>query len=332
MNKTAFITGITGQDGSYLAEFLLEKGYEVIGFGRKSSFITSQNLKPIYSQLKFIHGDLTDTASIYQAIQEIQPTEIYNLAAQSHPGDSWQLGLETANITGLGAHRLFDAVRLLKPDCKIYQASSSELYGRPTISPQNEETPFHPNNPYAAAKLYAHNIAKIYRDSYGMFIACGILFNHESPRRPLSFITQKITYAATCIKLNINNSPILNELGEPILKNNQVALGNLDAERDWGYAKDYVEAMWLMLQQDKAEDFVIGTGTSHSIRELCDIAFSYLDLNWQEYITVDERFIRPIETGSTVADYRKAERMLGWKPKTCFKELIRLMVDQHVKK
>jgi GDPmannose 4,6-dehydratase len=332
MKKTALITGITGQDGSYLAEFLLEKGYEVIGFGRKNSLMASNNLKHIHSKLKFVTGDLTDTASIYQAIKETQPDELYNLAAQSHPGESWRLALETADITGCGAHRLFDAIRILKPDCKVYQASSSELYGHATITPQNEETPFNPNNPYAAAKLYAHNMAKIYRNSYNMFIACGILFNHESPRRDLHFITQKITYAAACIKLNIPFSPALNEQGEPILQNYKVALGNLDAKRDWGYAKDYVAAMWLMLQQDTPDDFVIGTGILRSIHELCEHAFSYLGLQWKDHVYVDERFIRPIETGPTVANFTKAKTILGWEPTTSFKDLIHIMVDKHLEK
>ncbi|MGE3919843.1 MAG: GDP-mannose 4,6-dehydratase [Gammaproteobacteria bacterium] len=331
--KTALILGITGQDGSYLAEFLLQKGYQVIGFGRKNSFINSLNIQAIRDQIQFVVGDLADQASLYQAVQQVKPDEVYNLAAQSKPGESWQLSLETADVSGLGAHRLFDAIRLLKPDCKIYQASSSEMFGITLNYPQNETTAFNPTSPYAAAKVYAHQIAKIYRESYNLFISCGILFNHESPRRSMNFLTQKITYAAACLKKGITHSPLLNEAGEPIVYQGRFSLGNLDAKRDWGYAKDYVEAMWLMLQQDNPDDFVIGTGTLRSVADLCDMAFKTVDLNWQDHVMVDERFIRPIETTITLADPQKARSKLGWKASTplsvCIDEMISMHLLQH---
>lgn len=328
--KTALITGITGQDGSYLAEFLLEKSYRVVGFGRKSSIIKPNNVSHLHGRIEFAFGDLSDTVSLVAAIQGFQPDEIYNLASQSHPGESWSLPIETAEITGIGALRLFDAVRQVKPDCRIYQASSSEMYGEVAETPQSENTPFNPINPYAAAKLYAHNIARIYRKSYGAFIACGILFNHEGPRRGMHFITQKVTYGAACIKLGIADSPALNEEGEPIVKDGKLSLGNLDARRDWGYAGDYVEAMWLMLQQGEPDDFVIGTGEIRTIRELCQAAFSCVGLNWQKYVVVDPRFVRLTETGPTVADGSKARRVLGWAPRTSFHEMISIMVNAHL--
>lgn len=332
MAKVALITGITGQDGSYLAELLLEKNYQVIGMGRKNAIIQSSNISHLHGQIEFAYGDLVNNTSLYAAIQKFQPDEVYNLAAQSHPGESWNLAIETGETTGLGAHRLFDAVRQIKPKCRIYQASSSEMYGEILQTPQNEETPFNPINPYAAAKLYAHNIAKIYRKSYDMFISCGILFNHESPRRGLHFITQKVAYGAACIKLGIMNSPALNEQGEPIVKNGKLSLGNLEARRDWGFAGDYVEAIWLMLQQPVSDDFVIGTGKTHTIKQLCEQAFSFVDLNWQDHITTDSRFVRLAETGATIADASKAKNILGWQPKTSFKQLVANMVQHNINK
>jgi GDPmannose 4,6-dehydratase len=330
--NTALITGITGQDGSYLAECLVSKGYRVVGFGKKSSIVKAANLSDIHSEIEFAFGDLADSLSLVAAIQNFQPEEIYNLASQSHPGKSWDLSLETTEINGLGAHRLFEAVRQVKPDCKIYQASSSEMFGEVMKTPQDENTPFNPINPYAAAKLYAHNIARIYRRSYGTFIACGILFNHEGPRRGMHYITQKVTYGAACIKLGILNSPALNEEGDPIVKNGKLSLGNLDAARDWGYSKDYVEAMWLMLQQENPDDFVIGTGEIRTSRELCDAAFNCVGLNWRNYVVVDARLVRPIETGPTVANNVKAKKILGWAPKTSFYEMISIMVNTHLEK
>jgi len=328
--KRALITGITGQDGSYLAEFLLKKGYEVSGIVRKTSHFYYANIAPIQERLTLIQADLLDPVSIREAIQKIKPDEIYNLASQSHPAESFRQPIHTAEITGIGAHRVMDAALDVVPKAKFYQASSSEMFGWVKEIPQNENTPFNPANPYAAAKLYAHNISRIYRESYKMFIVCGILFNHESPRRGLGFVTQKVTYAAACAKLGIKNSEHLNEEGEPIVKNGKVALGNLEAKRDWGFAGDYVESMWLMLQQKNPDDYVIGTGETHSIKELCEEAFSYLGLDWRKYITVDRRFIRPTETGPLVADFTKAKKVLGWRPKTSFKELVRLLVDAHL--
>lgn len=332
MKKTALITGVTGQDGSYLAEFLLEKNYSVVGLSKNSRFIQSDNINHLHGKIAYVFGDLSDYASIYSAITQIKPDEVYNLASQSYPGESWNLAIETAKTNGLGAHLLFDTVRQIKPDCRIYQASSSEIFGEVIESPQNENTPFNPINPYAAAKLYAHNIAKIYRKSYNMFIGCGILFNHESPRRGMHFITQKVTYAAACIKLGIQNSSLLNERGEPIVKNGILSLGNLDAKRDWGFARDYVQAMWLMLQQEKPDDFVIGTGQIRTIRQLCETAFSYAGLDWQKYVQVDPFLARLTETGPTVADTTKAKTILGWESSTSFDELISLMVDHHIQK
>jgi GDPmannose 4,6-dehydratase len=329
MKKTAFITGIKGQDGSYLADLLISKGYRVIGFGQNHS-VSSVNIDHLKNKIESITGDLCDENSLFNAIKETMPDEIYNFASQSYPGESWKLALATMNTNGIGAHRLFDIAREINPSCRIYQASSSEMYGETTQTPQNEDTPFNPINPYAAAKLYAHQIAKIYRKSYNMFISCGILFNHESPRRGMHFITQKVTYAAACLKLGIQTSMFLNEQKEPIVKDGILLLGNLDAKRDWGFAGDYVEAMWLMLQQEKPDDYVIGTGELHSIRELCEIAFSHVGLNWENHVKVDKRFIRPVETGPMIANPQKAKKLLGWKPKVSFKQLITGMVDNHL--
>ncbi len=328
--KTALITGITGQDGSYLAEFLLKKGYDVAGIVRKTSSIRYENIDHIQERLNLIQADLLDPVSIREAIQTVKPDEIYNLASQSAPRESFRQPIHTAEITGIGAHRVLDAAWDIVPKAKFYQASSSEMFGWVKEIPQTEQTPFNPANPYAAAKLYAHNIAKIYRASYKMFISCGILFNHESPRRNFAFVTQKVAYAAACAKLGIRNSSLLNEEGEPIVKNGKVALGNLEAKRDWGYAGDFVEAMWLMLQQDKPDDFVIGTNETHTIRELCEEAYGYVGLDYKDYIEVDPRFVRPTETGPLVGDYTKAKKVLGWKPKVTFKKLIQSMVDANL--
>lgn len=328
--KTALITGITGQDGSYLAELLLQKGYEVAGTVRKTSNMAYDNIGHIQDELRLIQADLLDPVSLREAIQKVKPDEVYNLAAQSHPAESFKQPIHTAEITALGAHRVLDATWDVVPKAKFYQASSSEMYGWVKEIPQSEDTPLNPANPYAVAKMYAHAMAKIYRKSYNMFAACGILFNHESPRRHLNFVTQKVTYAAACAKLGIANSDHLNEEGEPIFRNRKVALGNLEAKRDWGFTGDFVEAMWLMLQQDKPDDFVIGTGVTHSIEELCQEAFNYVGLEWRDYVEIDKRFVRPTETGPLVANPGKAKRVLGWEPKTSFDELIHLMVDAHV--
>ncbi|HJY98161.1 MAG TPA: GDP-mannose 4,6-dehydratase [Patescibacteria group bacterium] len=328
--KTALITGITGQDGSYLAELLLKKGYKVAGTVRKTSNMVFDNIGHIQDELNLIQADLVDPVSLREAIQKVKPDEVYNLAAQSHPAESFKQPIHTAEITALGAHRVLDAVWDVVPKAKFYQASSSEMYGWVKEIPQSEETPFNPANPYAASKLYAHSMTKIYRESYKMFAACGILFNHESPRRHLNFVTQKVTYAAACAKLGVKNSEFLNEEGEPIVKAGKVALGNLEAKRDWGFTGDFVEAMWMMLQHDEPDDFVIGTGKTHTIQELCEEAFGYVGHNWEDYVTVDKRFVRPTETGPLVANPAKAKKVLGWEPKTTFEELIHMMVDAHI--
>lgn len=328
--KTALITGITGQDGSYLADLLLQKGYRVIGYGRPSSIASSPNVAHLRGQIEFVSGDLLDTAPLIVAIKHYQPDEIFNLASQSYPGKSWQLALETAEINGMASHRLFEAVRQIKPDCRIYQASSSEMFGVPAETPQNETTAFNPVNPYAAAKVYAHHIAGIYRKSFRLFIVCGILFNHESPRRGMHFITQKVTYAAACIKLGITNSALLNEKGEPVVSDGKLSLGNLDASRDWGCATDYVEAMWLMLQQQDPQDFVIGTGQSRTIRDLCNTAFTCVGHDWHNYVRLDEGLSRPTETGATVADASRARKILGWTPRTSFDQMILAMINVHL--
>lgn len=328
--KKALITGITGQDGSYLAEFLLKKDYEVSGIVRRTSSLQYPNIGHIQEELKLYQGDLLDPVSLRENIQKVKPDEVYNLASQSHPSESFKQPIHTAEITAIGAHRVLDATLDVVPKAKFYQASSSEMYGWVKEIPQNEETPLNPANPYAAAKLYAYAMTRIYRKSYDMFAVNGILFNHESPRRNLGFVTQKVTYAAAAAKLGIKTSQHLNEEGEPIVKNGKVALGNLDAKRDWGYAGDFVEAMWLIMQQDKPDDFVIGTGETHTIRELCEEAFKYVGLNWKDYVTVDKRFVRPTETGPLVANPEKAKKVLGWTPKTSFDELVRLMVDAHI--
>jgi GDPmannose 4,6-dehydratase len=330
--KVALITGITGQDGSYLAEFLLNKGYRVIGLWRKSTMIRPQNCGHLIGAIEFVYGDLIDSASLVEVIVRYQPDEIYNLGAQSYPGESWRLPIHTAEITGLGAHRLFEAVKQVRPQTRIFQASSSEMYGKVKQIPQTEETPFEPLNPYAASKMYAHHMARIFRESFGAYIACGIMFNHESPRRGIHFITQKATYGAACLKLGIRNSPAMNEEGEPIVCEGKLRLGNLDAKRDWGFAGDYVEAMWLMLQQDKADDYIIATGKTWTIRELCRIAFEYVGLDWEKYVTVDPRLVRPLETGPLVGDPSKAKRLLGWEPRTSFERLVGMMVDNHLAK
>ncbi|EKE05037.1 MAG: hypothetical protein ACD_19C00426G0059 [uncultured bacterium] len=328
--KKALITGITGQDGSYLAEFLLKKGYEVSGIVRKTSHESYANIGRIQDELKLFQGDLLDPVSLREIIQKVEPDEVYNLASQSHPSESFKQPIHTAEITGIGAHRVLDATLDVNPKTKFYQASSSEMFGWVREVPQNEETPFNPANPYAAAKLYAFCMTKIYRESYNMFATNGILFNHESPRRYLGFVTQKVTYAAACAKLGIKTSEYLNEEGEPIFKNRKVALGNLEAKRDWGFARDYCEAMYLILQADEPDDFVIATGETHTIRELCEVAFKYVGLNYEDFVVIDKRFIRPTETGPLVGNPTKAKKILGWEPKTKFKELVKMMVDANI--
>jgi len=312
MKKKALITGITGQDGSYLAEFLLEKGYQVFGMIRRSSYEKLDRIAHIEKDIELIQGDLLDQNSLHNAIALVQPDEVYNLAAMSFVPTSWNQPVLTGEFTALGVTRLLEAIRQLKPDIKFYQASSSEMFGKTRESPQNENTPFYPRSPYGVAKVYAHFITVNYRESYNLFACSGILFNHESPRRGLEFVSRKITYGAVCIKLGLAN---------------ELRLGNLKARRDWGYAGDYVKAMWLMLQQEKPDDYVVATGESHSVEEFVELAFSYLDLDWRKYVKIDPKLFRPAEVDHLVGDASKARRILGWQPTVSFPELVKMMVD-----
>ncbi len=330
--KKALITGITGQDGSFMAELLLAKGYEVYGFSRQESWLKSHYANHLKNKINILFGEITNGVDIAKVINSVQPDEIYNLASQSRPSESWSRAPDTLIINGLGAIHLFEAVRSFCKTAKVYHASSSEMFGRTTCSPQNENTAFDPANPYAASKVYAHQMARIYRESYDLFIANGILFNHESERRPLHFVTQKIAYGAACAALGIDNSPDMNEKGEPIVQNGKLALGNLNIARDWGYAKDFVVAMWQILQHDKPDDFVIGTGKLHTLKELCQTAFNYVDKNWQDYVFSDPALIRPLDANLTVADASKAQALLNWKPSIDFPEMIAKMVDAQINK
>ena len=328
--KKALITGITGQDGSFLAELLLGKNYRVFGLTRRDSWYRPNAASDLRDRIEVVFGDISDGVDISSAIQEIQPDEIYNLASQSRPGESWARAPETVIVNGLGALRLFEAVRQHAPNCRVYHASSSEMYGQAENFPQNENTAFNPVNPYAAAKVYAHHMAKIYRESYGLFIASGLLFNHESERRPLHFLSQKVAYGAACAALEIADSPALNEMGKPIVQQGKLVLGNLEIARDWGYAADFVRAMWLMLQQAKPDDFVIGTGQTHTLKELCEIAYQCVNLNWRDRVISDPSLVRPLETWHTVADSTKAHRQLGWKPTVSFEEMVKKMVFRQI--
>ncbi len=308
----ALITGITGQDGSYLAELLLEKGYEVHGMVRRSSTETFERIEQIRDKVTLHQGDLLDQRSLVDALRASKPDEIYNLAAMSFVAASWVQPTLTAEFTGVGVTRMLEAMREVCPEARFYQASSSEMYGKVLEVPQTETTPFYPRSPYGVAKAYGHFITVNYRESYDLFAAGGILFNHESPRRGLEFVTRKITWHAAAIKLGLID---------------RLALGNLDAERDWGYAKDYVEAMWLMLQQDTADDYVIATNQTNSVRECVEVAFDEAGLgSFEPYVELDQKFVRPAEVDQLIGDYGKAERELGWTPTTSFDELIRLMV------
>jgi len=329
--KRALITGITGQDGSFLAELLLAKGYKVYGLAREKSWNQKNCSSHLADSIEIIFGDMTEGADITKAVQTTKPDEIYNLASQSRPGESWSKAPETLIVNGLAAIQLFEAVRLNSPECRVYHASSSEMFGKTLMAPQDEKTLYSPVNPYAAAKVYAHQMAQIYRESYGLYIASGILFNHESERRPLSFVTQKIAYGAACAGLGIMNSPDRNERGRPIVENGKLSLGNLDIARDWGYAPDYVNAMWLILQQGQAEDFAIGTGILHTLRELCQFAYQSVNLDWQDFVISDPELMRPLEPGITYADITKANQLLGWKPSLSFQEMVEHMVKSQVK-
>lgn len=321
--KKALITGITGQDGSYLTELLLEKGYEVHGIIRRSSSFNTERIDHLYNDphindvRMFLHyGDLSDSSNLSRILEKIQPDEIYNLAAQSHVRVSFDMPEYTADVTGLGTIRLLDAIKETQIKTRFYQASTSELYGKVVETPQTEKTPFYPRSPYACAKVYSYWITVNYRESYDMYACNGILFNHESPRRGETFVTKKITHAI---------ARILNK------EQDKLYLGNLDSKRDWGYAKDYVEAMWLMLQQDKADDYVIATGETHSVREFLDEAFGLVGLDWKKYVEIDPRYYRPTEVDLLLGDPTKAKEKLGWTPKTTFKELVKIMLDYDLK-
>jgi len=310
--KTALITGITGQDGSYLAEWLLQQGYEVHGMVRRSSTPSLERIEHIEDAITLHDADLTDPCSLYRLLNETQPDEIYNLAAQSFVPASFQEPILTAEITGVGVTRLLEAMRTVCPKARFYQASTSEMFGRVHETPQRETTQFRPRSPYAAAKVYAHWMTTNYRESYDLFACCGILFNHESPRRGLEFVTRKITHAVARIKLGLQQ---------------ELRLGNLDAKRDWGFAGDYVQAMWLMLQQETPEDYVIGTGETRTVRQFVEVAFENVGLDWQKYVVVDPRFYRPAEVDILLADPTKAKQQLGWTPAISFEKLVRMMVD-----
>jgi GDPmannose 4,6-dehydratase len=330
--RSAMIFGVTGQDGILLTELLLQEGYDVVGFGRQASILRNPRAQSLQSRIKFAFGDIRDPVSVGEAIETHRPVEIYNLAAQSSPASSWKLAVETGEVNALAAHRLFEAARRLQPSCRIYQASTSEMFGATLQSPQNELTPLSPLNPYAAAKIYAHQMARIYRDSYGLFITCGILFNHESRYRDMSYLTQKVAYGAACAKLELTTSPETNEQGEPIVKNGKLSLGNLTAARDWGYAGDYVRAMWQMMQLPTPEDFVIGTGVLRTVGELCEVSYRIVGEDWRAHVISDPRFFRPLETGPTVADSTKARDKLNWTPSTPFETMLTDMISAHLER
>jgi GDPmannose 4,6-dehydratase len=311
--KTALITGITGQDGSYLAELLLAKGYRVCGMVRRSSTENFQRIEHLRDKIQLHQGDLLDHTSLARVLEQTQPDEIYNLAAQSFVPTSWQQPVLTAEFTALGVTRLLDAMRQACPKARFYQASSSEMFGKVRETPQSETTPFYPRSPYGVAKVYGHYITVNYRESYGLFACSGILFNHESPRRGLEFVTRKITYGVARIKLGLDK---------------EIRLGNLQAKRDWGFAGDYVRAMWLMLQQDQADDYVIGTGQTHSVEEFVRIAFDHVQLDWKKHVIVDPQFYRPAEVDLLLANPAKAHRQMGWKPDLSFEQLVTRMVDE----
>lgn len=316
MSKKALITGITGQDGSYLAEFLLSKGYEVYGMVRRTSTVRYERIQHIQNQLHLVQGDMGDLSSLISAINAAEPDEVYNLAAQSFVPTSWNQPVFTGDITGLGVTRLLEALRTVNPAIRFYQASSSEMFGKVREVPQKETTPFYPRSPYGVAKVYGHWITVNYRESYDLFTCSGILFNHESPRRGLEFVTRKVTHHAAKIKLEMAN---------------EIRIGNLDSKRDWGFAGDYVRAMWLMLQQDEPDDFVIATGKTHSVERLLEVAFAHVGLNWRDYAVQDQRFMRPAEVDLLVGDPSKARQALGWAPEVSFEELIGMMVEADLK-
>ncbi|MFY0802951.1 GDP-mannose 4,6-dehydratase [Peribacillus frigoritolerans] len=311
--KTALITGITGQDGSYLAELLLDQGYKVYGLKRRTATPNLENIKSLINEIDFISGDLRDITSLTEAVQLAKPDEVYNLAAQSFVGDSWRQPIYTGEVTGLGVTNMLEAIRQAKPDARFYQASSSEMFGKVLETPQKETTPFYPRSPYGVAKVYGHWITVNYRESYNMYACSGILFNHESPRRGIDFVTRKITDAVAKIKLGFQD---------------KLHLGNIDSKRDWGFAGDYVKAMWLMLQQDEPDDYVIATGETHTVKEFVEIAFEHVGLNWKEHVVQDPQFMRPAEVDILLGDPSKAKQKLKWEPQINFEQLVKMMVDQ----
>ena len=313
--KTALITGVTGQDGSYLAEFLLEQDYRVIGMVRRSSTETFSRIQHLTERIEMVQGDLLDQSSLTALLQLYRPQEVYNLAAQSFVPTSWNQPTLTGEFTALGVTRMLEAVRAVDPTIRFYQASSSEMFGKVRETPQNEETSFYPRSPYGVAKVYGHWITVNYRESYDLFACSGILFNHESPRRGLEFVTRKVTYNVAKIHLGLDD---------------KLALGNLDSQRDWGYAAEYVQAMWLMLQQDTPDDFVVATGKTHSVRELVEIAFEHVGRHWGDHVVIDQALVRPAEVDLLLGDASKARRVLAWEPKTSFEQLVRLMVDADI--
>ena len=327
MSKTAVIVGVSSQDGSYLADLLLEKGYNVVGTIRRSTNMHHANIMHLYGKIKIEVADLIDYESIEYVIRKHKPDEVYNIAAQSVPADSWTHPMYTGEVTALGPVRVFEAVRKFAPEAKIYQATSREILGNIQADYADETTPIDANNPYGIAKAYAHMMARNYRESYKMFVCAGVLFNHESPRRGLHFVTRKVTASVACVKNKVKNPP-LNEAGEPLIDGDgRVHLGWLDARRDWGYAKEYVEAMWLMLQNKEPKDYVIGTMKTYSVRDLCKIAFEYVGLSYEDHVVTDDKFIRPTEIKDLKGNYAAAKRDLGWEPHTSFEDLIKMMVE-----
>ncbi|WP_243297597.1 GDP-mannose 4,6-dehydratase [Bacillus litorisediminis] len=315
--KTALITGITGQDGSYLAEFLLDKGYKVYGLRRRTATENDSNIKHIKHEIEFISGDLSDLSSLIEAVKIAQPDEVYNLAAQSFVADSWMQPIFTGQVTALGVTNMLEAVRQVKLESRFYQASSSEMFGKVVETPQNETTPFYPRSPYGVAKVYGHWITVNYRESFDMYACSGILFNHESPRRGFEFVTRKITDGVAKIKLGLQN---------------ELRLGNLEAKRDWGFAGDYVKAMWLMLQQEVPDDYVIATGETHTVKDFIEIAFQYVGLDWRNHVVQDPKFIRPAEVDLLIGDSTKAKDKLGWQPTVSFEQLVQMMVEHDLQR
>jgi len=315
--KRALITGVTGQDGSYLAEFLLEKGYEVHGMVRRASTENFERIGHLRDRIRLHQADLLDQLSIIDLLKEVRPHELYNLAAQSFVPTSWNQPVLTGEFTAIGVTRVLEAIRLVDRKIRFYQASSSEMFGKVQETPQTEKTPFYPRSPYGVAKVYGHFITVNYRESYDLFAVSGILFNHESPRRGMEFVTRKISHAVAAIKLGLQK---------------ELRLGNLDAKRDWGFAGDYVRAMWLMLQQDEPDDYVVGTGENHTVREFCEIAFAHAGLDWKKHVTLDKQFLRPADVNTLLSNPAKARRKLGWKPEVPFPELVRMMVDADLKR